>query len=146
MTAARAAEIIRYLVTGTLSVGLNLLIILVLTEEVGLNYRTSITVCFVTVTFVSFCLNRFWTFRKREQGAPRDLMRYVLVTLTQLPLSLAACSFAVEFLNLPYVAAAALSSVVFAPTTYLVHRIWSFGLGRGNSLPNRQGEQLRPPT
>lgn len=145
MTRHRCAEIVRYLVTGSLSAALNLLLVALLTEAAGLNYLVSICVCFVTVTFVSFALNRGWTFRKRRAGAPTDLARYVLVTSTHLPVSVAACSFGVEVLRLPYLIALALTSVLFVPSSYLLHRTWSFGLGRGPSGLAREREELRPP-
>jgi len=140
MTGLRASEVFRYLATGTLSVALNLLIIVLLTEKAGLSYQLSICVCFITVTLVSFCLNRFWTFGKRGHGAPRDLARYLFVTLTQLPLSLGFCSLGVELFQLPYPVAVALSAIVFAPATYLLHRSWSFGLRRAISAPDSQGQ------
>jgi len=127
MVVSRASEVLRYLATGALSVALNLLIILALTEWAGLHYLASISVCFVTVTFVSFCLNRVWTFGKRTAGVSRDLARYTLVTLTQLPLSLGGCSLCVEIFRIPYPIAVAFVSIVFMPATYLLHRSWSFG-------------------
>jgi len=139
MLRARAAEVVRYLLTGAISVALNLLIIVALTEGLGLNYLVSISVCFVTVTFVSFYLNRFWTFRKHERGVPRDLARFVLVTLTQLPVSLAVCSFGVEVLKLPYAVTIVLASMLFVPSTYLLHRCWSFGLRR--KVPALDGQR-----
>jgi putative flippase GtrA len=130
-------EAFRYLVSGILSVSLNLLIIVLLTEIAGLNYLLSISVCFATVTFVSFCVNRFWTFGKRGEGARRDLARYGLVALIQLPLSLGFCSLGVGLLELPYPLVVALSSIVFVPVTYLVHRTWSFGSSRADpSIPS----------
>jgi putative flippase GtrA len=128
MNGSRILEILRYVATGTLSVALNILVVAFLTERVGLHYLMSISVCFVTVTFVSFCLNRIWTFRKRAPGMSGDLARYVAVTFTQLPLSLISCSICVELLHIPYPLAMALVSAVFVPTTYLLHRYWSFGL------------------
>ncbi|MFX5937795.1 GtrA family protein, partial [Acinetobacter baumannii] len=68
------------------------------------------------------------TFAKRGAGAQRDLTRYILVTALQLPLSLGFCSLAVEKFGLPYPVAVVLSSVLFIPSTYLLHRNWSFGL------------------
>jgi putative flippase GtrA len=130
MILSRALEVLRYLATGTLCVALNLLIILFLTEWVGLHYLVSLSVCFVTVTFVGFYLNRVWTFRKRAGGAPVDLARYVFVTLVQLPLSLGACSICVDLLRIPYPIAIVLVSVAFVPLTYVLHRSWSFGLRR----------------
>lgn len=131
MQTSLIAEIARYLVTGSLSVALNLLIIYVLTEVFGVHYLLSICVCFVTVTVISFFLNRAWTFRKRGGAIPQDLARFVLATLAQMTLSLLFCGFAVEKLGIPYPLAVAASSVVFVPLTYLMHRSWSFGLGRG---------------
>jgi putative flippase GtrA len=128
MIVDRAFEILRYVATGALSVALNILVVVILTELVGLNYLLSISICFVTVTFVSFCLNRGWTFRKGQGGAPQDLARYVLVTLLQLPVSLASCSVCVELLHLPYELAMALVSALFVPMSYLLHRRWSFGM------------------
>ncbi len=130
MPVARILEILRYLVTGAMSVALNLIIIVTLTEYAGFHYLLSICVCFVTVTFVSFAINRIWTFRKHGGGAPSDLLRYVVVTLIQVPLSLGACSFCVEWLHLSYPVAVVLVAIVCAPTSYLLHRSWSFGLQR----------------
>jgi putative flippase GtrA len=130
MSVSRALEVIRYLATGTLCVALNVVIIVLLTERLRLHYLLSIFVCFVLVTSVGFCLNRVWTFRKRATGAHRDLARYVVVALTQIPVSLVACGICVELLHIPYPMAVVLVGGVFAPATYLVHRRWSFGLRR----------------
>jgi putative flippase GtrA len=128
MILTRVLEALRYLVTGALCVALNLLIILFLTERVGLHYLVSISVCFVTVTFVGFCLNRVWTFGKREAGIEADLVRYMFVALVQLPVSLGACSACVGLFQMPYPIAIVLVSIVFVPATYLLHRSWSFAL------------------
>jgi putative flippase GtrA len=140
MQTFRISEIARYLVTGSLSVALNLLIICVLTEMFGVHYLLSICVCFVTVTLVSFYLNRTWTFRKRIGAVPPDLARFVLVSLAQMVLSVFFCGFAVEVLKLPYPLVVAASSVVFVPLSYLVHRGWSFGLTGKPSIPGSQGQ------
>ena len=135
MFLSRAFEIVRYLATGALCVALNVLIIVFLTERLGLHYLLSILVCFVLVTSVGFGLNRVWTFRKRGAGARRDLARYVAVTLTQIPVSLVACGFCVELLHIPYPMAVVLVACLFAPTTYLLHRRWSFGLRGAGQHP-----------
>src|SRR5437870_1409705 len=111
MQTFQISEIARYLVAGSLSVALNLLIICVLTDVFGVPYLLSICVCFVTVTLVSFYLNRTWTFRKRGSAMPPDLARFVLITLAQLMLSVTFCGVAVEFLGLPYPLVVAASSV-----------------------------------
>lgn len=140
MQTFRVLEFARYLVTGSLSVALNLLIICVLTEIFGLHYLLSIGVCSVTVTLISFYLNRAWTFRKHTGAVPRDLARFVLVTVSQMVLSVILCGFAVESLGLPYPLAVAALSVVFVPLTYLVHRGWTFDLTGKTSVPGSQSQ------
>jgi putative flippase GtrA len=125
---ARLLELLRYLATGSLSVLLNIGVVVFFTEWVGLNYLVAISLCFVTVTFVSFFLNRSWTFADGRLPLWRELLRYVTVTLTQLPISLISCAFCIRVLHLRYPVAMALVSAVFVPTTYLIHRRWSFGL------------------
>ena len=128
MMRSKAGEILRYLVTGSLSVVLNVLVVAFLTEYVGLNYLVSISLCFATVTFASFCLNRAWTFRRQDLSFAGELTRYMTVTLTQLPLSLLACGFCVQILRMQYLLSMALVSAGFVPITYLIHRRWSFKL------------------
>jgi len=125
---ARLLELLRYVVTGTLSALMNLLIVMLLTERFGLHYLLSLCVCFVVVTFVSFWLNRGWTFRKRGRGATVDLSRYATVMFVQIGVAALALSACVELLHIPYPLAMLLLSVVFVPITYALHRRWSFGL------------------
>jgi putative flippase GtrA len=127
MFSDRSLEILRYLSTGLLSVALNLLILVFLTH-LGVQYMVAICICFISVTTISFSINRRWTFRKSDTGAQKDFRRYFSVALLQLPLSLGAFSVCVEVLHLSPPAAAVAVSAVFAPALYFLHRSWSFGL------------------
>jgi putative flippase GtrA len=124
----RGSELIRFIATGSLSVALNLLIVAVSTEWLGLHYLLSLGICFIIVTVLSFCLNRWWTFRKVEGGVPIDLARYCLIALGHLLVSLGACAICVEIFHLHYLVAMAMLSIAFVPITFLLHRYWSFGL------------------
>jgi len=124
----RVFELARFVITGTFAAVLNVLIVMFLTERVGLHYLVSVGVCFVTVTFVSFWMNRSWTFRKRDPGAGGDLARYLCTTFVQMGLSVIALSICVEVLHIPYPIAMLLLSAAFVPVTYLLHRRWSFRL------------------
>jgi putative flippase GtrA len=125
---SRAFELVRFAATGTVAALLNIVIVMFLTERLGLHYLVSLTICFITVTFCGFWANRIWTFRKRSSGAATDLTRYVIAALAQLCLSLALLGLCVEVLHIPYPSAMLLLSAAFVPITYLLHRRWSFGL------------------
>jgi len=91
-----------------------------------------LSVCFLTVTFAGFLINRWWTFRKTGGAPAQDFRRYLVVTLINMTVGLAVCAFCVNVLGIPYVVAMVLMSLAFVPLTFILHRRWSFGLGRGS--------------
>jgi putative flippase GtrA len=126
---ARAGEIIRYLLTGALGATVNVAGAVFLTECVGLNYLVSLTICSALVIVIGFFLNRSWTFRKRGTSAGTEFLRYALVTGINVPIGLASCALLVNLAGIPYAYSIAIVAVAFAPVTYFVHRLWTFGLG-----------------
>ncbi len=121
-------EVFRFVVTGVASVALNVLIVTVLTEFVGLHYFTSIAVCFVTVTLFGFAMNRWWTFRRQGGRPAQELARYGVTTVLNLVVCLTLFRLMVERLHVHYALAMVLVSGAFGPVTYLLHRNWSFRL------------------
>ena len=121
-------EIVRYLATGALGASLNVVVAVILTEYVGLNYLVSLAICSAMVIVVGFFLNRSWTFRKRGTNVAAEFFRYALVTGINVPVGLVACAVLVNFAKIPYAYAIAIVAVAFAPVTYVIHRAWTFGL------------------
>jgi putative flippase GtrA len=128
ITRQRAGEVIRYLVTGALSASLNVAVAVILTEYLGFNYLVSLALCSAIVIVVGFFLNRSWTFRKRGTSVGAEFLRYALVTGINVPVGLVACAILVNKAKIPYAYAIAIVAVAFAPLTYTVHRVWTFGL------------------
>ena len=121
-------EAFRYAVTGGLSAGLNVAIVVTLTELGGFHYLASTGLCFIIVTGISFWLNRRWTFRKRGDDAAADLARYVVALVANLLISLVLTYALVEYCSIPYALATVILCAVFAPVSFLIHRQWSFAL------------------
>ncbi len=121
-------QLIRYIATGTLSVALNTVIIVALTEIAGLPYRISICVCFCTVTVISFALNRYWTFGKRGGNSKSDALRFFFINALYLLICVSLTSFLVEHAGMHYTLAVIAISIVFVPINFLVHRRFSFSL------------------
>jgi putative flippase GtrA len=128
ITRQRFAELTRYGLTGTLCASLNVFIALFLTEYVGLHYLVSLTLCSALVIVIGFFLNRSWTFRKSGTGVLGEFFRYSLTTSVNVVIGLVICAFLVEEVHVPYAYAIATIAVVLAPMTYVVHRVWTFGL------------------
>ena len=124
----RLGELVRYAVTGAIGAAINVLSAILLTEYAGLNYLVSLSIGSFIVIVVGFLLNRSWTFRKRGPKAALEFLRYVLVTGINIPIGLVACAFLTEVAGIPYAYSIALVAVAFAPLTYVIHRVWTFGL------------------
>lgn len=131
--AARArdhgGELARFLVVGGLSALANTLIIVALTELLGLPYLVSYALCFVMVTLLGFVLNRRWTFARGGSARRREVARYYLVTVLGTLVAMAVSRLLVA-IGLYYGLAVFLSAGVLAPVNFVAHRWFSFGLGR----------------
>lgn len=124
-------ELLRFLVVGGLSALANTLIIVALTELLGLPYLGSYALCFVLVTLLGFVLNRRWTFARGGSAQRWEFVRYYLVTVLGTLVAMAVSRVLVA-LGLYYGLAVFLSAGVLAPVNFVAHRWFSFGLGREN--------------
>lgn len=124
----RLGELARYAVTGGLCVLLNVLLAMVFTEYFGLHYLVSLGLCSTVVIVIGFFLNKAWTFRKHGSAVFPEFLRYSLATGANVIIGLWACALLVEQFSVHYLWAIAVVGVVSAPLTYIVHRVWTFGL------------------
>lgn len=125
--AAVAAQFGRFCAVGLLSVAINNLFIVVLTELFGIHYLLSILICFVLATASGFVLNRNWSFRKVGTTQRRELIRYVVVTVGGICLSLLT-SWMLMQRGIPYYVTMVGIALLMAPLNFIAHRAWSFGL------------------
>jgi putative flippase GtrA len=125
---ARISELVRYVVTGAICVLLNVFIAMVFTEYAGMHYLQSLGLCSAIVIVIGFYLNKSWTFRKHGSAVLPEFLRYALATGVNVVIGLLACALLVEKAGLHYLTAIAIVGVVSAPVTYVVHRVWTFGL------------------
>lgn len=114
---------------GGLTVLLNNAIVVGFTEIAGLHYLQSILLTTLLTTFVGFALNRQWTFRKGGRMEWRELGRYLAGVMWSLGLIM-ALTWGLVRLGLPYYLACLMLAALMAPINFILHRQWSFGLGR----------------
>jgi putative flippase GtrA len=121
-------EWLRFCVVGALSAAMNTIIIVLLTEFLGLHYMVSVIACFLIVTLFGFVLNRGWSFQVRRSGQREDLIRYILVAGTGILLTL-SFSWGMVQAGLPYYAAVYGAAILLAPYNFIAHRFFTFRLG-----------------
>lgn len=79
-------QFIRYLISGLLSAGAEFVLLILLTEYAGLWYIASNSIAFASGFWISFLLNRYWSFSSKKHFG-RQLVQYSLLFIINLGLS-----------------------------------------------------------
>ena len=118
-------QVIRFCVVGALSAGLNVAIIIFLTEVFRFHYLVSIVACFVLVTLCGFVMNRGWTFGVTGPGKGTQFLRYMMIAGLGVAITL-IFSMVMVRAGLPYYGAAYGAAIILAPYNFFAHRYLSF--------------------
>ena len=114
-------RVIKYLIAGGTATLVNLLILYTLTEFFQLWYLLYSALGFITSFFVSFYLQKFWTFRdKDKEKIYQQLKMYFIVALANLGLNTGLMYFSVEILKFWYLLAQIFISGLIAIENYLI--------------------------
>lgn len=118
-----AGVIGKFLVSGTIGAGVNLLILYVLTEYVGLHYLLSACVSFLIASSVGFVLQKFWTFTDRSADhVRRQAIGFFIVGAINLGLNIMLLAFFVETMHFWYMFAQVVASFLIAFSSFLLYR------------------------
>ena len=122
------AQTIKYFLVGGIGVGVNLGLLYVLTDFLGIWYILSQGIAIAISITNNFFLHRYWTF-KNEIVEPKTLERYIkffIVSIIGMGIQLGLTFMLVENYTMYYLSAAVLSIIVASAFNYLVNRKWTF--------------------
>ena len=122
------AQTVKYFLVGGIGVGVNLGLLYILTDFLGIWYILSQGIAIAISITNNFFLHRYWTF-KNEIIEPKTLERYVkffIVSVIGMTIQLVLTFGLVENYGLYYLSAAVLSIIVASAFNYLVNRKWTF--------------------
>ncbi len=94
-------QFIRYLITGFVSFATEITLLYVLTEYARLWYLLSNTIAYIVVFWLNFLLNKFWSFRSRENFR-RQLWLYSMLFIFNLGAVSALMYLLTDVLHLYY--------------------------------------------
>lgn len=86
MTRGALVQFKKYIISGLLSASLEYSLLLILTEIAGLWYILSNTIAYLGGFWLSFLLNRFWSFKSKDNFL-RQLLLYVVLFVINLGLT-----------------------------------------------------------
>ena len=122
------AQTIKYFLVGGIGVGVNLGLLYVLTDFLGIWYILSQCIAIAVSITNNFFLHRYWTF-KNEIVEPKTLERYIkffIVSVVGMCIQLGLTFVLVENFGIYYLYAAVLSIIAASAFNYLLNRKWTF--------------------
>lgn len=120
-------QIVKFIIAGGTAALANFTLLYGLTETVGLWYIFSATIAFIISFFVSFYLQRHWTFEVQSHDRMyRQMYIYFIVAVINLVINDVAMYLAVEFLGMWYMLAQFIIYALLAGSSFLIYKYFIF--------------------
>jgi len=119
-------QLVRFGLVGGVGFVVNLAVYALCVHSLGANYHVAAVVAWLIAVINNFLLNRHWTFDARHDLARVQAIRFVVVSLVVLGVSLLLLTLFVEGAGLDKVIAQALAVIASMPLNFLGNKLWSF--------------------
>jgi len=119
-------KFIRFCLVGGFCVGLNVLLLYILTGLLNIHYMISTVILMFSVNNLGFFLNKRYTFKTDRSRFWKELWKYHTVMITSYIFNLAFMLVLVDFLHIWYIFANLLISAAMTIYNFLMHNNWSF--------------------
>ena len=119
-------QFLKYVIVGLLGTGLDFLILFLLVEYLHLFYLLAALISILIVFWISFSLNKYWTFRKKEGNYFRQMLKYLLAHSVGVGINLAILTILVEIFGFWYIFAKVIATTVVLAWNFLVTKKWVF--------------------
>jgi len=119
-------QLVRFGLVGGVGFVVNLAVYALLVHFAGVDYHVAAVVAWLVAVMNNFVLNRHWTFDAGEGRAHFQAMRFLVVSLVALGMSLLLLTLFVEDAGIAKVPAQALAVAASMPLNFLGNKLWSF--------------------
>jgi putative flippase GtrA len=119
-------KFVLYVAVGGVCALLNLAVLWLLTDVLGIHYLVSNTISFFALTPVGFVLQKLMTFRTPQAHAGVEWPRYFATMGSSFAANLALMYVLVSLLGIWYLAANVITTVLLLVANFLVNLRWSF--------------------
>ena len=123
-------KFLTYALVGGACALLNLAVLWLLTDGIGLHYLVSNMISFLALTPVGFLLKKLVTFRTPRATAGVEWPRYFATMGSSFAANLGLMYVLVSLLGVWYLAANLAVTVLLLAANFLVNNLWSFALRR----------------
>lgn len=120
-------QIIKYLIAGSTAAAIDLLSLYVLTSIFGVWYLYSAVLAFLAAFFVSFNLQKFWTFRDdSKKKIHKQMAIYFAVAGVNLCFNAGGMFILVDKFSIPYILAQIIMGGFLATESFLIYKFFIF--------------------
>lgn len=119
----------RYLFSGGLGAATDLLVLYVLVDLLGVWYLAGSSVAFVIAWFVSFGMQKFWTFQNHERQSAivgRQALIFFGIAIVNLALNTASMYVLVNYFDVWYITAQIMTSIFIAVESFFAYKFLVF--------------------
>ena len=121
------AKAVRYIVSGGTAALVDLGLLYIFTDVFGWWYLTSAVVAFILAFFVSFFLQKFWTFKDGSKDRIHfQLIIYLTIALVNLVVNTLLMFVGVHYLGLHYMLAQFIVAGLIACSSFFLYRRFVF--------------------
>ncbi len=130
-TADKNKMVIKYLTSGGTAAATDLILLFLLTDILNLWYIISASLSFIVAFFISFFLQKFWTFRDRTRDKIKQQMGlYFFIGVVNLIINGLGMYVLVDFFNIMYIFAQVIAGAFIAVVSFLIYRYVIFKKGK----------------
>jgi len=123
----RRKTIVKYIISGSTAAATDLILLYFLTDILKIYYLLSASIAFIIAFFVSFYLQKFWTFRdNNKEKIYKQMSLYFVVGVTNLGINTGGMYILVDRFKIMYILAQILMGGVIAIGSFLIYRFIIF--------------------
>lgn len=124
---AKISKIVRYLFSGGMSAFTNILALYILTDLVRIWYLLSSVLAFLIAFFVSFTLQKFFTFQDHGMDDVHgQALFYLIIAGTNLLINTGSVYLFVEYAHVHYILAQIITSIFIAIESFIIYGMFIF--------------------
>lgn len=117
---------LKYAIVGISSTIIDMATLFVLVDILKANLYFSLIISFLLAVINGFTFNKIWTFNDKNQKYKKQFLKFLIVSIIWLGLTLFAMYLLVEILGIYYLLSKIFTSVIVLFWNYTWNKIWTF--------------------
>ena len=117
----------KFVVVGAIGTIINLLVLYILTDKLGVYYLLSAIISFLIAMTSNFILNKIWTFEERFRTKVNTrYLKFATVSLMALAVNLLFLYFFTEIIGMYYLFSQVLAIALALVINFIGNKLWTF--------------------